>query len=275
MDTAEAMSKSSLSASGPGGALALFTPRDTDIPRKAAKLTYTFLSTLKVAEIWITVLKRTHTYFTRVKRVLRKHARLDSFSAFEPGRTRHILQAIVEQSDEQKSLEDVYGPLPEDIEMPDADNLNAIRDELTWSAINAAQAAQQAAANAGASTGTSPVQPHQQVSPYPQHYQAPPQFPQSSSRHHADPMAKPIDHIRNPSTSAANQGQSDASNAAPAAPVASSVMWNQEQAEEWLTGLEQKFQAQDLAAFTEGADEKEWIAMGGWVGEIWTRKVAP
>jgi hypothetical protein len=271
MDTAESMSKSGLSASGPGGVLALFTPRDTDIPRKAAKLALIFLPTMKMAEIWVTVLKRTHNYFRRVKRVLRKHARLESFSAFEGGRTRHILSAIVEQSVEQRSLEDVYGPLPEDTEMPDADNLNAIRDELTWSAINAAQAAQQAAANGVASAETSPVQPHQQVSPYPQHYQAPPQFPPSSSRH-TDPMIKLIDHVLNPSS---NQGHAEAPAPASAPPAASNITWNQEQAEEWLTGLESKFQAQDLAAFTEGADEKEWIAMGGWVGEVFTRKLAP
>jgi hypothetical protein len=276
MDAAEQMSKSGISASGHGGALALITVRDADIARKASDLVVLTRPSLKMAENWFQTLQRTHRYFLKVKKTFRKNCRVDS--EIGVGKGTSAINTIVDMgtNEEYRPLDAIFGKFQEDIEMADTSPENGAvkqqssslegplgRDELTWSAINATPTSQSHVNGAGhASTGGISINQAQQQTPQT------PLFSTTSTHSQSLPQIPPFTPtLPTPSPTGVDSMSAAAATATPAHhPTAP---WNAEQVDMWLETLETKFGAYDVAAFVEGVDAREFAGVGGWLGAVW------
>jgi hypothetical protein len=267
MDVGEQMSKSSLSASGHGGALALVTVRDADIARKASDLVVLFRPSIKMADNWFQTLQRTHRYFTKVKKTLRKHYRIDPSVGLSKGSS--AINTIVEMgaNEEYRPLDSIFGKFQEDIEMADlspeigvmkqqllsSEGPSSARDDLTWNAINTITTNPPHINGAGHANSGSQTQQSLQ----------PPLFATSSAHSQSLPQIPPftptLPTLPTPSPSGADS----------TAPHQPSAFWTAEQVDAYLSALEIKFGAHDIAAFVEGVDARDFTRVGGWLGAVW------
>lgn len=280
------MSTNPVSAQGPTGIVGLFTVRDAEIARKACDLVATFRPRLHMADSWYKTLGRLHRLFLRTKKELRRNYKFQLFSASEPYQGRSALHPLRMGAETYKSLDAVFGrdpsPQPEDSEMADAPE-SGIKDENSLQATEGALRESWAAVNAIASS-------HTQVTPtsngYGSSYQASPQT--STSQY--PPISPPAGDNQpyTPSSTSGfpqnvygtpfqqrspGQGEPAQQETPSVPPKVPSQPWTHEQVEAWLNSLETVFGANDVAAFVEAVDWKDFGApsspVKGWLRLAW------
>ncbi|KAF2667359.1 hypothetical protein BT63DRAFT_441038 [Microthyrium microscopicum] len=293
MDAKEWMSSSSHSAQTQPAGLGLFAVRDAETARKASDLVSTFRPKLQLADGWYKTLGRLHRLFFRTKKELRKHFKSQLFSANEPNQSRSPSHALRMGHETYQHLDAAFGrdpsPQIEDAVMMDvAESLRddngqqasegALRD--SWAAVNALQnhnrnsppTSNGFASNYQNQTSPSatPNNQHNQPSAYPPispNAGGQPYTPTQQTNFSQNPYGAPFQPQASPAVHQAEAPQE------PPIPKALAQPLTPEQADTWLTSLETVFGANDVAAFVEAVDWKDFASPAspakGWLRVVW------
>jgi hypothetical protein len=299
MDPKEYMSTNPTSAQGTAGFLALFAIRDADMTHKACNLVTLFRPKLRMADGWFKTLGRLHRLFLRTKRELRRNFKFEPFSYNEGFQGRSSLLPLRMKDEQYAVLDSAFGrspsPQPSDSEMTDAPD-PPIKVEHTQATEGAAREAWAAVSNMlptssvtsnqnrlsspnGAPSGfqqtsaASHTSPYSASSPPPTTHQPyTPTGPPSALHNNAaagksmsPPQRVETTSLETPSATGVASMATTAGRSAP--------LWTREQVEVWLAGLETVFGANDVAAFVEAIDWREFGApsgvVKGWLQLVW------
>jgi len=287
MDPKEYMSQNPNSSHGQAGFLGLFAARDADRARKACDLVAVFRPKLRMADGWFKTLGRLHRYFFRTKKELQKNYTFNPFGANAgPFHGRSSLLSLRMSDDQYRPLDAAFGRSPSpslDTEMTDAPP-RSVKDESRRTTEGAAREAWAAVNNMPPPMDppSSSAQPAvSNGSPYPQATSIssgpyPALSPQSAAPYspgitpHQNPAPAPAP--ASPATTATTEPAETPSQVSAASPRVSQ-QWTHEQVDQWLNGLESVFGANDLAAFVEAVDWRNFGAVNapvkGWLRLVW------